>query len=426
MYIRQFALIISVFFICKSLCAAGDNDILLEHFFRLCYQLPYNPETEMSDVTLVNASYHDQAQIEAIINAVLHKYSSVHLTWTNELLSSAFINSRMNENAIIRLFRERVIGRHYRLDMQTHLLDRFATLSWDNSQLTNKYPFGMIKISDPPDGTNKLWALYCIQPFASHVDLETGSKPMHNEAFYLSLYGLPPLIRLNAILKTMDLESIPKRDLTDDPTYFQYFKLSDNRLNMIINGHGDSGNWKVSLIDSNNSDVKQISYIDSDGVDRNRIRIIFNAHNPEQKYLAYVRDANNGKIGALFAWDYNNNGVPIRFLNVEPSPNGKLKASAEYIINASRSTNIEWSIFNVNISEYSSVYDKRPEYPIETVNGKVVFDAGKDKYASLPSNVAVRPNWFDGRTVIRAIMFTVLLLPPLVMLFRAIKKQIYK
>jgi hypothetical protein len=120
--------------------------------------------------------------------------------------------------------------------------------------------------------------------------------------------------------------------------------------------------------------------------------------------------------------------TPVRFLRIERSTVvGSFSAWAQYIIHVEKTTNIDWSLFNVNVAKFKSVYDQRPEFPIQTVNGKVVFDARKDKYAPLPGGVVNGSSKrFDNRAIINTIILTVFLLPPLVMIFVAIKKRVSK
>jgi hypothetical protein len=136
-----------------------------------------------------------------------------------------------------------------------------------------------------------------------------------------------------------------------------------------------------------------------------------------QVYLAYVRDPNTHDVIALSAWDYEN-GNPVRFLRVErPLGVNELKAYAQYIIHTER-TKANMALFSVNISEYPRVFDQRPKYPIETLNGEVVFDARHDKYRELPQLQKQGSYWLLSRTAkARVLMVVVMLVPPSVIAF---------
>jgi len=409
---------------CISTANADDNS-LIRNFLESCYLLPYDPKTEMTDVILVNAYYYtDQSQIKALANEVVEKYatnpSSVK---SNNLLGDVFMSASMSNNAVIHLFRERTIADYYRLDSAGGL-KTFVPYSWDDGQFTNKHSLYVNNISTPPQETNGLWTLYSTQPAYSEVDIQTGEKPLlFNEGFYINIFGLPPLIKMNVILQTADAKKGVGTHIVsnNDPAGFSWFTPDEKRMDEVLNGKGKFGSWSVTSLAVG---VKQLSLFSPDGIDRNLIRVVFNASNPQQRYLAYVREPNINTIIALFAWDYDENGKPVRFLRIERGGDDKLKAWAQYIIHVDKTTNIDWSLFNVDLTKFKTVYDKRPKYPIETKNGKVVFDASKDKYAPLPNKA--KSHWFDKTTIIRTIIFTVLLMPPLIMILAALKKRTSK
>jgi hypothetical protein len=301
----------------------------------------------------------------------------------------------------------------------------FSPYAWGNGQFTNTHPFLMAQINVPPRGTNNLWTLYAVQPSANHVSIQTAERPLlFNEGFYLSLFGIPPMIRMNVILHTADPKSVQDHNFgNNEPDGFRWFKPDEKRLAEELSGKGRFGSWTATSLHSGNLGLQQLSIAGPDGVDRNQLRVIFDDSNPQKKYLAYIRDPNTDTITSMFAWDYDTNGIPIRFLKIDRSTvAGSFRAWAQYIIHVDKTTNVDWSLFNVDVSKFSSVYDQRGKYPIQTVNGKVVFDASKDKYAPLPGTV-VPFSWFDKITVIRIIILTVFLLPLPFFIFSAIKKR---
>jgi hypothetical protein len=418
-----------VFASCVCICKADDN-LATRQFIESCYGASYDRKTELTDIILVDARYTDQVQIKKIADEVIQKYkqSTNSAAW-NGLLGDLFMESSMSNNANIQLFRERIIGDYYRLDV-TPDLGTFPHLAWKAGQFTNEHPFLLSSISIPPNNTNLLWTLYEMQPNVNRMGITTGEHRLIPAAdFYVHLNQLPSLLMGNIIMQTCDLAAMKllekSHDFTnEDPDDFSLFKIDEKRLGEAIGERGIFKNWDVIPLQQHGEGLKQLAVIRPDGFDRDGLRVIFNASNPKQRYLAYMRD-NDGNIVTLAAWDYDSKGMPIRFLRLEQQINGNLVAWAQNIIFMDKTTNVNWSIFNVDISKYSSIYDQRGKYPIQTVNGKVVFDGSKDKY-SLPPGTVVKPSRLDKTTVIRAIIFTVFLLPPLIMLFMAIKKRISK
>jgi hypothetical protein len=418
----------SLILICYTGIVKADDGSSIKDFLYSCYLLPCDPKTEMTDIVLVNSYYNaDQSQIKDIAGKVIAKYAdNPNLIDRNDMLDDIFKMSSMNNNAVIQFFRERAVGGYYRLDMAMNL-KTFTQYSWDNGKFTNEHRLYINKISVPPMRTNGLWTLYTAQPAYSEVDIESGEAPLlYNEGFYLNAYGLPPGIKLAVIMQTADAKKGLGGHVSsnNDPTGFSYFTPSEKRVGEAIDGKGKYGGWTIKTLGGG---VKQLSLISPDGVDHDLIHVLINATNIQKKYLAYVRSSDTGKIYNLFAWDYDENGSPVRFIRIESGRDGNLKCWAQYIIHLEKTKNKDWSLFNINLSNYSNIYDKRPQNPIETVNGKVVFDAGKDKYSPLPAMVGnVRSSWFDKTTIIRTIIFTLILPPPLVLLFVAIKKRISK
>jgi hypothetical protein len=190
-------------------------------------------------------------------------------------------------------------------------------------------------------------------------------------------------------------------------------------MNGVLNGKGKLGEW---VITNANSGRSQLSFVSPDGIDHNTIRVLFNASNPQQKFLAYVRDARSDMIIALFAWDYDETGNPVRCLRIERLPDDTLKAWAQYVIHVEKTTNIVWSTFNVDVALFKTIFDQRGKYPMQTENGKVVWDGSKDKPGKLQGKTS-QPNWLDKTTLMRSIIFTLILLPPLAMLFMAKQKR---
>jgi hypothetical protein len=405
------------------ICNADDN-ALIRSFLTSCYELPNDPKSEMTDVILMNACYSDERQINKLTREVISRYTNEDTVLLKEVMSDLFSASSMSENANIQLFRERTIGDYYRLDMDKNLTT-FTSYAWDNGAFTNAHPFHMAQINVPPAGTNHLWTLYAVQPFASHVSIRTGEHPLlFNEGFYLSLFGLPAPIRVCAILQTIDRRSLPQTDLSNNPGGFQWFKIDQERLDKAASGQGKFGRWAITSLSHKMAGLKQLSLISPDGADRDIIRVIFNGSDPKQKYLAYMRFPSNGSVSALCAWDYDETGNPVRFFRVEHTGSGTLRAWAQYIIHAEKTTIVDWALFRVDTTKFASVFDQRPEYPIQTEKGKVVWDAKRDRYAPLPGKESTA--WLSShakRIVVRIIVFLAMVVPVLILVARAARKR---
>jgi hypothetical protein len=180
-----------------------------------CYQMPYDSKKEMTDVTLIDAYYIDQSVIKMLANKViLREAANRNSSGSNDLLSGIFASQSMSHEANIQFFRERSAGDYYRLDLATNL-NNFTNYKWNDGQFTNAHPFILNRISNPPNGTNQLWTLYDAQPGGNSVGIRTGETPLlFNEGFYLNLFGLPPLLRLNVLMQTVYTKSAQEHDFS--------------------------------------------------------------------------------------------------------------------------------------------------------------------------------------------------------------------
>jgi len=278
----------------------------------------------MTDVVLINANYSNQSQIEKFANDVIRKYTmNTNSGRWSDLLSNLFMSASMSNSANIQFFRERTAGDHYRLDTAPNL-NTFIQYAWDNGQFTNSHPFLMNQIDVPPEGTNRLWTFYDVQPYYRKVTVHAGDQP-RSLGFYLSLYGLPLLIRANAITATVDTNLAPVYLDDNEPGWFRRFQPDEKRLSEAV------GQYRVTSVNYGNLQLKQLSLIDGAG---NSVCVLFNGSNPQEKYLAYVQSPKTHKIINMYAWDYDASGNPIRFLEIEPDEDtGTLEAaSAQYII----------------------------------------------------------------------------------------------
>ena len=403
----------------------ADDNSMTRQFIESCYGASRDSQTEMTDVILVNAYYTNQDQIKHLADAIVDKRTNnANLQWGKNLLGDIFSTSSMSKNANIKLFRERMVDNNYRLDTLPNL-GTFRQYQWDGGQFTNKYKFSETEISIPPSGTNNFWTLYDALPDESRIAISKGVIPRTD--FYIHLYSLPSQFEMNVMLQTADIKAakatLKAQDITErSPADYSWFKINETRLADALGSKGSFKYWSVRPLLNDVATVKQLSVIGPDGIDHDKIRVIFNGFDPKQRYLAYMRGS-DGAIVTLFAWDYGENGYPIRFMRVE-NQRDALVAWAQNIVYVGQTTNIDWSLYHVDTSKFTSVYDKRPEYPIQTVNGKIVFNAKTNSYASFAgSRSNSQSGWFSKPIIIRIIMICILLLPLLFLIWITVKKR---
>jgi hypothetical protein len=405
--------------------ALGTNRITIREFIESCYILPYNIANEMTDVVLINAAITNQNKIQQIASEIIHKYTTNEnpSEW-DSLLDAVFMETGIAQNANVQQFRERSTGDYYRIDFAPPL-PAFSNFDWDDGQFTNYHPFLAAHVSTPPIGTNN-WMLYTIQPQNDHVTVQTGeNRLLAYEGFYFELFGLPSLFRFNVLLETADPKSGAGVALVNptDPKIIHASYISEKRLQEVLQGKSSFGKWVFSERNDGNGQVSELTFVSANGIDHDGMRVLFRGNDLNRPYLAYVRDPNSRAIISLSAWSYGAKGDPLRTVHIHASEGTLSYLQLQNIIYSQKTTNIDWAAFAVDISKFKSIYDLRPEYPIQTVNGKVTFDARKDKYGSILGKTgSVHSNVFKNVIVIRAIMLTMFLLPVLTLAFFAFRK----
>jgi hypothetical protein len=372
-----------------GVCKAEDEAAIRKTLLSF-YGVPYDSATEMTDVTLVAEYYTNQSDILQLANRVAQMYTNAasRTNW-NSILKEVFANSLPTKAVSTTLYRERVTASYYRLDFDP-TLKSFTNFAWEDGRFTNKHVMPMVYVSNPPKDTNDEWTRFTVQPIANAVTVRSGKRPLvFNEQFYFSIFDLPDLIKFNVLMQTMDLEDAKKHshDILNDlhsPAAWQFFKPDEKRLAGVLDGHGPAGRWTLTSLSQLTGGPKELSLISSDGIDHDYVKVIFNESHPQQRYIAYMRDPKSGSIIALSAWDYDEIGDPVRFIKIERKVGASnLRAWAQNIVHAERSTNVNWALFNIDIKHFASVLDERPTNPIATLNGKVIFDAARDPYRKL-------------------------------------------
>ncbi len=371
-----------------SLACNADDNLQVRQFLESFYTLPYDPKLEMTDVVLVNAFYTNEVQINRLSEEIVRKAARItNRLGFNDWLSAIFKASSMSNNANIQILRERWIDGFYRLDTAPPL-QTFPSYEWNGGQFTNEHSFLLTHIIVAPNATNKLWTYFAVQPQVNHVTVATPERaPLSKDAFYLHLFGWPDLIRFNVVFQTVDMSM--KREIAsagDEPDSFSRLKPDEARLAEVLSDRPTKlpfGKWRYDTPHGVGSDLARITLIAPDGKAHGMLQATFRQSMPEQRYLAYLRSPAlpSSNIVALFAWDYDNRGGLRRFVRVERTLDQKWKAWAQNLVLVQKTTNVDWGLFRVDIEQFRSVFDKRPEFPVQTVDGKVVFNAKTDKYA---------------------------------------------
>ena len=420
---KRFLISLYLAFICSiNLCGAEDAS-LIKHFLESCYALPYDPKVEMTDVVLINAYYTNQTQIKEMSGKVLdklNKSTSLKAFGRPGWLETIFTASSMSNGAIIRVFRERTTDDFYRLDESTSI-GTFCSYKWDAGGFTNIYPFLMTLISYPTRGSNNQWTCYTIQP-GLRVSVRAGKKRcMLNEGFYIDIFGVTSLVRMNVQVQTLDIKASKEHDFSDpDHADFRFLKIDEKRLAQLLEGKGRFGTWELTHIGDVQADVGRLSQASTDGIDNDLLRVYFKNSKPEQRYLAYARDPVSRVLNSLYASDFDEKGNPVRLLKIEPLANGLLGAWAQNIIYISKTTNVDLALFNVDLARFRSIFDERPKYPVEIQDGKVVWNAAKDQYANEAVSAGrLRSGILKNRPVIiRFVLGCVFVFPAIILFFK--------
>ena len=387
----------------------ADDNFLIKQFLESAYVLPTDPKTELTDVILVNAYVTNQSQIETLAKRVVDAYTTAPTAaGLTNVLQKIFAEPDIATGANIHLFRERTVDRYYRLDEESPQLKVFANYGWNDGQFTNENHLAEKSIHLPPTD-NKLWTRYVVQ--RDSMSVTTRDKPlMRNGGFYTDLYGWPPAVRANFIFQTVDpkifskqlqevshatvspalISLIPdwlmkkclQQDIEctgwDDPVasrHFQELRIDTGRLQEVLDGKSKVGRWVIVPAKSGAPGIKQLSLVGPDGGDHDLVGVLFSESRPDRPLLAYVRNGRTGSIEELFAWDYRADWQPARLLKIQHHGEEKLHANLQNIVYSGKTTDIDWSLFKVDVTQYRSITDYRSEPAVNIISGKVyVFE----------------------------------------------------
>ena len=236
-----------------------------------------------------------------------------------------------------------------------------------------------------------------MQPRSGSVSVKAGPKPvLRNAGFYIELYGIPAALRASIIVQTADPKATQQEvDTEGDAAGFLKFKLDQGRLQEMLDGKSRFGRWAIKPASGGLPGVKQLYFVSPDGVDHDYIRVLFNESRPDRKLLAYVRDPSTGGIQTLFAWDYREDWKPVRFLKIDRYANGKLHANLQNILYSGKTTNVDRSLFRVDLTQYRSVDDFRSERPVSIVDGKVYTYKGYGTTGTVVTNIDAKAFLLD-------------------------------
>ena len=354
---------------------AMEKRIQIERLLRSAYKLPYDRERQMTDVILMNAQVTDSQSVEDTCDRIIQAFNSNPAPDSRpQALRLEFKRMKLTpDTATIHLFRERTFRQWYRLDTSWQPA-KFTELAWMDGQFTNIFPAYKATISVNPSQTGHSWTNFTVFPFHDHVVVDTSDKRLvHHEQFYLDLFGLPPLARMNLLVQTMSKPTSETaaliRKRSHDPTVFRLHKVDPDKLSEMLQGTSKFGEWSVRDI----GDVNVFTFGRSDQDDDGVMRIMADASDPNRIHLAYLRSSNGGEIHELFAREYGRDGTPIRVFKATRSLDGEsMSASVQLVVKSELNDAPSLDLFHVDLSSYHSMYDKRPENPVEIYGGKIV------------------------------------------------------
>lgn len=369
--------------ICDRVSLARTADrVLIEQFLESAYVLPYDPSVEMSDVIFVNANLHDQSKIKALAEQVVHLYESV-TTVDNmaNVLQEIFEEPEITKGSNVVILRERSTDGYNRLD-RIFNLSLFKRYEWEEGEFTNKHSFTVADISVPVNENNE-WLNYKIQENVQGVSVTASKKPQRAcGRYYIDLYGLPDIISLNIFFQTANkgaaknvVESNKLTMANNSPLTIDKSRLQEAMRH-----------WAIKPAKNGLPGVKQLSWLNANGEDKDMVCVLFNEAHPERKLLAYERDPQTGAIEELCAWDYSKKGEVVRFLKVTQEPTQKLHANLQNIIYCAKTQSIDWSIFKIDVTKYQEVWDNRSEPRTAVIHGKVYAFSGDESPGILVTN----------------------------------------
>lgn len=357
------------------------------------YSRHFDPATEQTDI-IVDMYYSlDDATIEALTEGILKLYAPESLARRKgmselnaELKALVGVAAKTDPNPYFKLWRERAHKHYYRLDVT--ILTEFGGFEPGDPSLldTNSFEESFFNHGDRSKGD---FENYSIIPQQTHAMLNNseGSR-LENQWIYGTMSSLPPMLQSSFQLSTIDTDhgaTIQRKVVAGmylDSHDTHLFRPDPVKVDLLVN------KWYTTEAIPELGVFECYSGKRSDRV-RKGIRILLDDSRPGRKHFSSLYGEGSTFPDELTVWNFDPESQAVStFVRIDQeSGGGRKTAQVLRVLHMAKTKDVDEQIYKFNVPPGWTHVDKRPEYPIETKDGKFVRKWSKAKTAAPKGNM---------------------------------------
>lgn len=342
------------------------------------YSQHFDPATEQTDI-IVDMYYSlDVATIDSLAEGILKLYAPESLgrregmsELNAELEALIGVAARSDPKPYFKLWRERAYKHYYRLDVT--ILSEFGTfVPGDPSLLdTNSYEESFFNHGDRSKGS---FENYSIIPRQTHAMLnDSPGSRLENQWVYGTVSSLPPMLQSSFQLSTIDTDYGAKIKRMVDAGFYldsndtHLFRPDPGKVDLLVNKWYTTERIpKLGVFECYSSERSARA--------RKGIRLLLDDSRPGRKHFASLYGEGETFPDELSVWNFDAGSQAVStFVRIHrESGGGRKSAQVLRVLHMAKTQEVDEQIYRFIVPPGWTHVDKRPEYPIETVDGKFV------------------------------------------------------
>jgi hypothetical protein len=366
---------------------------------RTLLEMPYSAECDldsnMTDVVVEQIYFEDSHESEAFARSIESLWNGIASRGDNDSsICRSFITNYASGvltkgyDTYQKLFRERHYKNFYRLDVKEAAHCGAFSFGDPRVLIDTNYLMCYIQAGDVSRGD---YLNFVLQPESQHMTISTNqaeSPPF--EAIYrniatlpVDILGLIGITYADAAYKPIIVQALKR-----EAPFYRLLRPDPEKINRSLSSGDAVGGRVLTEPFGRSTGFQSVQFYDVSGKRAANLQFVFSCKERGQHLMfAAVRDR-AGKMTGLCAWERASDGAPRYFVNIYANPRGELRTKIQHILHFTISPG-DRTVFSADASARNwSVYDKRPEKPVQTKNGKVQFVLGVTAQRHLINNRA--------------------------------------
>gem|GEM_PF-1872354 len=368
-----------------------DHVPVVERLMLSLYTPPFDWNREMTDVLVLSCILRDKQALEQMATRLVEECHT-RPEEMNRLLARVTKDLWFTNRAVIRtqgrlqyltpgvqIVRERLYDRHARWDIHFQPPeDLIRSLTHGEIETDPFYELSLGNECIDPAGPT--WRRYHVT-WPDDLSISLGNEMFeYPQRVALRIHDLTPLLSLNVMLQTADLESVKKvagerdrRDAAHSVPLWQV-PIHRERVRDLAEGRSRLGpwtfpSWKVRQVSVDDDRVCWASYSDAGDGKVASIGFVVSCENMQRRYLAWLRDGHSGRLDEVCAWNYDRQGRMTHYFYFARNLQGGLEGAACRILRFEKKAP-DLDVFRFDPGAFRVVHDRTGPKPILIVEGR--------------------------------------------------------